>query len=467
MFLAQHVQPNRPFHKSGPRRVTIATALLVLGAMLLQSGCAHHAMHDALHASHDPSATFQIAMIPDTQNYTDYTHQKAEGFVFDASEMFIQQMEWIAARSRSNGGDIAFVASVGDVWQHQTKAIDEAHAARGMTRVDNPLFAGHFDPTPKAAEIEIPKAIEGYERIAAAGLPFGVAPGNHDYDAMWSDSRFPPNVEKSRRDLEWTAEDIGMLHVGGLSNFRSAFGADRPFFKGKPWYVASHRGGNSSAQVFVAGGYHFLHFALEMQAGDEVIAWVESVMEKYKGFPTIISTHDYLNPRGVRGPNPIVDLARVDPDEHNDADALFEKLISPNDQIFLVLCGHHHGQAMRVDDNKAGHAVYQMLADYQDRGQAGLDAGQPKDPLFRQPAGLGDGWFRLLDFDLASDSPKIEVRTYSTHYNTLSSELGTYAEWYREHEQPKMTDAEFLATEEFIIPLDDFQERFGAPDLDR
>jgi starvation-inducible outer membrane lipoprotein len=29
-----------------------------------------------------PETSFTIAVIPDTQNYMDYTHQKAEGFAF-------------------------------------------------------------------------------------------------------------------------------------------------------------------------------------------------------------------------------------------------------------------------------------------------------------------------------------------------------------------------------------------------
>ena len=55
------------------------------------------------------------------------------------------------------------------------------------------------------------------------------------------------------------------------------------------------------------------------------------------------------------------------------------------------------------------------------------------------------------------------VRTYSTHYETYSGELGTYAAWYRDHEQPDMTDAEFHAADEFVIELEDFRVRFGAP----
>jgi len=235
------------------------------------------------------------------------------------------------------------------------------------------------------------------------------------------------------------------------------------FFAGREWYVDSFRGGANSAQTFRAGGYTFLHIAIQMQADDAVLEWVESVLAAHPGLPTILTTHDYLNPRGERGPNPIIDLDRVDPDEHNSAEELWQKLIARQDQIFLVLCGHHHGQALRIEPNDSGHIVHQILADYQDRGQAGLDAGQPLNPYMRAPAAIGDGWLRLLEFDLGGPEPMIRVRTYSTHYNTLSSELATYAGWYREKEQPEMTDEEFHAAEEFTLLLTDFRKRFGAP----
>ena len=438
-----------------PLRFVFLTCL----SLSMGLGCAHFPGSDRAAAV----APFEIAMIPDTQNYVDYTHQRNEGFAIDASEQFIEQMQWIADHAHSAGGEIAFVASVGDVWQHQTLPIDPVHADRGVDRVANPLLASRLRPTPKAVEVEVPKAIEGYEIIAAAGLPFGVAPGNHDYDAMWSADAFPPNLEKPRAELRIIPEDVGILHIGGLDNFRSAFGEDKPFFAGKSWYVDSFRGGADSAQTFRAGGYTFLHLALEMQADDEVVAWAESVLAKHPGLPTIISTHDFLDVHGERRPNAIVDLDRVDPEYHNSAEALFQKLIKPNDQIFMLLCGHQHGQSRRADRNDAGHIVHQILADYQDRGQSGLDAGQPRDPFFRIPVGIGDGWFRLLRFDTAREIPTIEVRTYSTFYSTLSSELPTYSEWYREHEQPDMTPEEFGAEEEFTLELVDFRDRFGPP----
>ncbi|MBW2292646.1 MAG: metallophosphoesterase [Deltaproteobacteria bacterium] len=405
----------------------------------------------------NPPHRFSIAVIPDTQNYVDYTHQRVEGFALDANELFIAQMRDIASRD-----DVAFVASVGDVWQHQTLPIDPEHASRGHAAIENGFFASELTPTEKARTVEIPKAIEGYRLLAEAGIPFGVAPGNHDYDAMWSAAGFPPNLHKDPRELSMTPEDLGMFHIGGLDNFRSAFGSESDFFRDQKWYVASHAGGADSAQIFEAGGYRFLHIALEMGASDEVLAWATAVIERHSGLPTIVTTHDYLDPRGRRQTNPIVDLARVDPDHHNTAEEVFQEFIREHDEIFLVLCGHHHGQSRRVDSNRFGHDVHQLLADYQDRGQVGLDAGQPIGRWRGAPVGIGDGWYRLMTFDLESDPPRVEVRTWSSHYLASARDLETYAAWYRAHEQPGMSDGEFIAEDSFELLLDDFHDRFGA-----
>ncbi|MEZ4355756.1 MAG: serine/threonine protein phosphatase [Myxococcota bacterium] len=445
------------------RMTRIARVVAPLAAVLVAAfGCAGPAHEHA--AASAPPAPFTIAMIPDTQNYVDFTHQKDHGFAIDAADLMRQHLGWVAAHGIRNGGDVAFVASVGDVWQHQSLPIDPEHAAKGIDWVVNPFFRGHFDPTPMVREFEIPQAVAAYQQIADAGIPFGVPPGNHDHDAMYTVSTHPPNLTKPPRELTMTKEDLGLLHIGGLTNFLSAFGEDTPFFKDKPWYVAAYAGGTSSAQTFTAGGYTFLHIALEMQAGDAVLDWARGVIAAHPGLPTIVSTHDYMTPNAERVSGGFLDLTVVDPERHNTPQQTFEKFLSQQDQIFLVLCGHYHGQAYRVDTNAAGHDLYQVLADYQDRGQVGIDAGQPNGGgLGGGPTGLGDGWLRLLHFDLAADPPTISMRTYSTHYGVLSSELPEYAAWYRPHEQPKMSDAEFLAAEEYEIVMRDFRARFGPP----
>jgi hypothetical protein len=407
---------------------------------------------------------FTIAMIPDTQNYVDYTHQKDEGFAIDASEQFIGQMQAVAARSITNGGDIVFVASVGDVWQHQTLLMDAEHEVRGLKRIDNPFFKGVLEVNDKALTIEIPKAIEGYELISNAGLPFGVAPGNHDYDAMWSAKGYPPNLQKSPQELRMIPEDIGMLHIGGLDNFRSAFGENVAFFKNKPWYVSSYKGGANSAQTFTSGGYTFLNIALEMQPSDEVLDWAKTVIEENPRLPTIVITHAYMDGKGERLEGSILDLTTVDAEFHNNANQMWNKFISQHDQIFMLLCGHVHGQSLRVENNVEGNKVYQIMADYQDRGQSGIDKGQTITPN-GQPIGLGDGWLRFLTFDMATDVPTVKVSTYSTYYKQLSGKMDTYAAWYRKHEQPTMSDEEFYAADDYTLQLENFRQRFGKPAL--
>ncbi len=397
---------------------------------------------------------FTLAVIPDTQNYIDFRHQTAQGFEFDAADLFIEQMRYVADNAVGNGGDIAFVASVGDVWQHQTIAIDPAHQRRGMAIESDPILARRAVRREAVLGVELPKAVEGYRIISEAGLPFGVAPGNHDYDAAWSVAGFPPNRQKKWRERTRTVEDMGILHVGGLDNFRSVFGADTGFFRDKSWYVDSFRGGANSAQRFSAAGYDFLHIAIEMQAGDPVLAWVETVLAAYPGLPTILTTHDYLDVRGERRARPLIDLARIEPAFHNSAEQLWQKLIRRHDQIFLVLCGHNYGQSFRVDDNAAGNPVYQLLADYQGRGQAGFDFGR------RQRRDIGDGWLRLMRFDFSAEPARIEVSTFSSYYRRYSSQVDEYAAWYREREQPAMSDAEFHAADEFVIRLDGFTQRF-------
>lgn len=424
-------------------RWTRRAALSLLGVVALMPSIAGQAMAAA------PDSSFTIAVIPDTQNYVDYRNQKNEGFPFDANQLFLDQMAYIANHAESAGGDIAFVTALGDVWQHQTLQIDPAHEARGFKRADSPYLDAHLAPTPKVLTVEMPTAMKGYGMIAGK-VPFSVVPGNHDYDAMWTDSNHPP------RETITSLADLGVLHVGGTSNFTSVFGKDSAFFKDKPWYVDSYENGASSAQLFTAGGYRFLHIGLQFDPPNGTLEWAAGVIARFPGLPTIISTHDYMNGRGERKPGAILDHSIVDP-EDNSPQMVWDKFISRHDQIFMILCGHQSGQAFRVDDNASGNKVYQLLSDYQSRRQTAKDAGVPKNSITE---GVGDGWMRLMSFDMAAAEPRVRVVTYSTHYRKQSREMAEYASWYRPYEQPGMTDDQFQDADDFSFTLPDFRARF-------
>lgn len=295
---------------------------------------------------------------------------------------------------------------------------------------------------------EIPVAVKAFELIAGK-LPFSVVPGNHDYDALWTDPAHPPQPDLKKP---------GVRHVGGLNGYRSAFSDKSKFFINQPWYVSSHDGGADSAQIFTTGQCRFLHIGLQYHAPDASLAWASGVIRRYPGVPTIVSTHDYLGRDGKRNVAYNPDNSILDPHDNN-PEMIWDKFISRNDQIFLVLSGHVGGQGFSIDRNRSGNPVYQMMADYQGRGQTAKDAGTAAD--------VGDGWLRLLKFRLDGARSSIDVRTYSTHYGKFASEIPDYAAWYKAHDgQARLSDRDYVARDEFTIELGDFHRRFigGATD---
>jgi hypothetical protein len=388
---------------------------------------------------------FTVAVIPDTQNYVDHRHQKWAGYPFDAIDQFYRQMWWVAANARSAGGDIVFATHVGDIWQNYSEWVDPEHVARGFKWMPNSGSETAISPKVHTRAYEIPAAAQGF-RLIAGRLPFSVVPGNHDYDALWTDPAHPPRPELKQN---------GTRHVGGLTGFRSILSDQSEFFRGQPWYAGANDGGADSAQIFTAGQCRFLHIGLQNHAPNASLAWAEAIIRRNPGLPTIVTTHDYLGRNGKRNmkSNPISsDLDPLD----NDPEKMWDKFVSRHDQIFLVLSGHVTGQGFSIDANRSGKRVYQMMADYQGRDRTSKVAGAS--------GATGDGWLRLLTFRLDGEKPTIGVRTYSTHFGKYASEIPTYGEWYKEREgQGALTDAQFLQRDEFTVNLDDFHPRFGWP----
>ena len=389
---------------------------------------------------------FTVAVIPDTQNYTDYRHQKWSGFPFDAVEQFYQQMRWIGDNARSAGGDIVFATHVGDVWQHYSKWMDPAHTARGFKWISNGGSEVAMSPKVHTRGFEIPASALAFE-VLAGKLPFSVVPGNHDLDALWTDPANPPDAARNK---------VGQRHVGGLTGFQSVFSDRSAFFSGQPWYVDSHDGGADSAQIFNAGQCRFLHIGLQYHAPDASLEWASAVLRRFPGLPTIVTTHDYLRRDGTHTVGSSTDNSVLDPQDNN-AKMIWDEFVSQNDQIFLVLSGHISGQGYSVARNVKGRPVYQVMADYQARGQTATEAGA-------DGVQIGDGWLRLMKFNLDTDSPTIRVRTWSPHYGKFSTEIPQYAAWYKKADgQDGMSDEEFLKRDDFTITLEGFHKRFGPP----
>lgn len=389
---------------------------------------------------------FTIAVIPDTQNYTDYRHQTTTGFKFDAVEQFYGQMRWIRANARSAGGDIVFATHLGDVWQHYSRWMDPEHAARGFRWVPNAGSSVAISPKVQVRGFEIPAAAQGFDLLAGV-MPFSVVPGNHDYDALWTDAANPPQPG---------SDNVGVRHVGGLSGYLSVFSNQSDLFRNQPWYVSSHDGGADSAQVFTAGQCRFLHIGLQYHAPDASLAWASDVIRRNPNLPTIITTHDYLSRDGSHNRRSNPNNAVIDPID-NDPQMMWDEFVSQHSQIFMVLSGHVSGQGYSIARNREGRPVYQVMSDYQARGHSATAAGA-------EPTMIGDGWMRLMQFRLDGQRPEVRVRTYSTLYSQFAADMPDYAARYKAVEgQANLSDAQFLARDEFTIHLDDFHQRFGAP----
>ena len=296
------------------------------------------------------------------------------------------------------------------------------------------------------------------------GIPFGMCPGNHDYDNMYyaSPNKYPPLVSTAN----W---------------WKNYFGSGSKFFRYKPWYggasdhvgyVSTGAGGSetgeypaagtlcnyglSSYQYFTGGGKKFLHISLEMEAGAAAIAWAQKVIDAHPGYATIVTTHSYISPPAW-GDNhsPLDPSASVprntaaylvgSPNGYNDADNVWNNLIAPNNQIFLVLCGHSwtstssvtapsgqvagisKGENIRIDKNKDGNPVYQVLSDYQGNTNLG-SAG-------------GDGWYRFMQFDVESESIHFyTINAYEsliTGKKVLAGQKTIYSDGTSDFDQPK------------------------------
>lgn len=316
------------------------------------------------------AASFEIAVIPDTQNYCDTSKPQPASI-----NLYKTEMQYLADNKTSQ--NIVFATHVGDVVQHGNLA----------------QYSGEWTNAQSAMDI-----------LSASGIPFGMTPGNHDYD----------NYSYS----------TGSRPLQGSVGWNNSFGPSSSYFTGKSWYGGASSGvtvnnnaGMSSYQTFSAGGKMYMNISLEMEPSNEAIDWAKGVIAAHPGVPTIVTTHEYLSPATQTRPN---DGYMSGNSSSNSPDQIWSKLVAPNDQIFMVLCGHawtstdskgqSNGENLRIDNNNAGHPVYQVLSDLQGNtfdanGTPGVYTG-------------GAGWLRTMTFDTEANT---------IHFETYSPVLGKYA----------------------------------------
>ena len=321
-----------------------------------------------------PEGTFTIAVIPDTQRY----HGPGSGRDDESGEprnpAFESRTIWLA--DNLDAQRIVFVTHMGDIVDKNN------HYQWPIARANMDRFHGR--------------------------VPYGIAIGNHDM----------------------------VNRTGNSSLFQEYFGAER--YVDKPWYGGTYEGhpkygpavsGNNanSYQLFSAGGLDFVIIHVECNAPDDVLSWVDGVLEAHQSRMAIISTHMYLGGierKGSEEPQGRMRWKKVHGDRGNTPQEMWDKSFSKHPNIFLILCGDqsasitHHQQSR----GKHGNLVHEVLQDY--------------------PRHADDSdWIRLFRF--YPEKKKIKAITYSPAQDKLAD--GMRHVMSREDHQFKLDISETIA----------------------
>ena len=290
---------------------------------------------------------FTFAVLPDTQNYV---------ITPTNNPIMTAQAQWFVANR--DPLDIAFVAGVGDVVDNYTSTAQWTRASDNLAIMD------------------------------AAGVPNSVLPGNHDFNLATGDfTMWNQYLPVSRyRDATWNSPAAS---YGGYYG-QHQFGPD-----------AADRQNMDNFALFTAGGMDFILVNLELNPPDDVLAWAQRVLSAHSNRRAIVATHAYVNVAGAFS----AQVQRTDVPGNSGA-SIWQKLIQPNCNVFLVVNGHFtdllDGEANRTDLNACGRPVHGALSDYQGR-----------------PNG-GDGWLRYYTFTPAAN--EIRATTYSPTLNAYETD---------------------------------------------
>ena len=252
---------------------------------------------------------------------------------------FTSQTNWIV--SSKNTLNTAFVAHMGDMVQNGDAVEQEwINADSAMDIIENPLTT-----------------------LLTHGIPWGGAPGNHDQQPIGSPD-------------------------GASAFWNTYFGTSR-------WAGRSYWGGNYSTnndnnyQLFSASGLDFIVINLEYRpsANQAVLDWADALLKAHPNRRAIVTSHWLIgtgNPASWGG----------------HGQAVYDNL-KDNPNLFLMLCGHIHGEGQRADVFE-GRTVHTVLQDYQSRANG------------------GDSWLRYFVFSPANNT--ISAKTYQTTTGTFETD---------------------------------------------
>jgi hypothetical protein len=224
------------------------------------------------------SEDFVFMVVPDTQFMVmNFSHRGSQ------YSQYTTQTQWIA--DQKDNLNIKFIAHVGDVVDHS----DLQH--------------------------EWDNFKSGWSVIEDSGIPWSIAPGNHD-----------------------TNLPIG---VGSWDKFNQEF----PVFDffGQPWFGEGYPATEytNNLNFFEASGMEFMVISIGYGMNEDEYNWAKSKLQQYPNKRAIISAHDILYGR-------------------------FKDLALENANVFMMVSGHYPAEEWHnTFTNNFGGTVHEIMSNYQ------------------------------------------------------------------------------------------------------
>lgn len=220
-------------------------------------------------------------------------------------------------------------------------------------------------------------------------------------------------VDRSDQEDEWKNADKGISILDAHKIPYLVMAGNHDYLPGEPYlnYFGKERyvdredyhndspSGYSCYSVFHAGSYEYMIVATEWYQShyEADRMWIKKILTENKNLPTILISHELLEYDEENGNG----IGRSHRGERNWQDFIYN-----NDQVFMTLCGHHHGADYQISQNAYGHDVLELLVDYQSKYHG------------------GNGWMRYVEFD--EQDNKMYFYTYSPWVHGLEAHERTY-----------------------------------------
>ena len=212
-----------------------------------------------------------------------------------------------------------------------------------------------------------------HNKLDNANVPNGVTPGNHD---------------------------IGNAHDETLyyDKWETYFGAK--YYDYQPWWGGGYLGNTSHYDLVTVGGrdFIFLYLGLNHETTDEGAAWANKVLKMYPHRTAVILTHQFLSTSGA-----------LMTGSYGFADQILEKIVEPNPNVRVVLCGHEPAAHNLYRKMNNGVTIVELLHNYQ------FDYKQYEDGTWATTWSTKDGGKGYFRYMVVGDGT-ITSRCYSASY---------------------------------------------------